>query len=174
MLPSAYAWLAREPGPKILVEMLRIYGTLEAPGAADNPVILGWARECGIAGYVHDSIAWCGLAVSVAAHRAGYPMAPRPLWARDWALWGKPATVAMLGDVLSFVRDGGGHVGLYVGEDAGAYHVLGGNQSDKVCITRIAKARLLEARRSPFKVAQPANVRRVHLTASGGLSTNEA
>lgn len=36
----------------------------------------------------------------------------------------------------------GGDVALYVGEDAGAYHCLGGNQSDKVCITRIAKSRL--------------------------------
>ncbi len=39
-----------------------------------------------------------------------------------------------------------GHVGFYTGEDTSAYHVLGGNQGDKVSITRIAKERLLEAR----------------------------
>jgi len=39
-----------------------------------------------------------------------------------------------------------GHVGFYAGEDERAYHVLGGNQSDSVSITRIPKDRLLEAR----------------------------
>jgi hypothetical protein len=42
---GAYAFLNAEPGPRMLVEMLKIFGTLETPGAADNPVILGWADE---------------------------------------------------------------------------------------------------------------------------------
>jgi hypothetical protein len=50
----------------------------------------------------------------------------------------RQAPAAALGDVLAFVRNGGGHVGLYVDEDASAYHVLGGNQSDRVSITRVA------------------------------------
>ena len=79
----------------------------------------------------------------------------------------------MLGDVLTFKRDGGGHVALYVGEDAGFYHVLGGNQSDQVCITRIARSRLHKARRPKYN-AQPANVRKIALAASGKVSSNEA
>jgi len=35
-----------------------------------------------------------------------------------------------------------GHVGFYAGEDATHYHVLGGNQSDSISITRIRKTRL--------------------------------
>lgn len=69
---------------------------------------------------------------------------------------------------------GGGHVGLYVGDDAGAYHVLGGNQSDQVCVSRIAKARCIAVRRCPWKLAQPGNVRPVRPAAGGALSTNEA
>jgi hypothetical protein len=61
-----------------------------------------------------------------------------------------------------------------VGEDEAAYHVLGGNQSDCVCITRIAKARLYAIRRSNFKVAQPKNVRQIMLSIGGKLSENEA
>jgi cell wall-associated NlpC family hydrolase len=80
----------------------------------------------------------------------------------------------MLGDVLVFKRQGGGHVGLYVGEDKDAYHVLGGNQSDSVSITRILKDRLHAARRCTWKTAQPANVRRVFLSGSGAVSQNEA
>ena len=75
--------------------------------------------------------------------------------------------------MLVFVRNGGGHVGLYVGEDATAYHVLGGNQSDGVTITRVAKERCIAARRL-YAVAAPSNVRPVQIGASGPLSTNEA
>ena len=50
--------------------------------------------------------------------------------------------------MLVFTRPGGGHVGFYVGEDAAAYHILGGNQGDAVTIVRIVKSRYI-ARRWP-------------------------
>jgi hypothetical protein len=79
----------------------------------------------------------------------------------------------MLGDVLVFVRNGGGHVGLYVGEDETAFHVLGGNQSDAVNIKRIAKRRLYAARWPTYR-AEPVNVRQIPLAPNGALSANEA
>lgn len=176
MLPKKYGWLANEPGPKMLVAALAEYGTFEGAGSANNPKILGWAREIGgdvAKVYTADSIPWCGLFVALCAKRAGKPLPASPLWARAWATWGEKSPRASLGDVLVFVRDGGGHVGLYVGEDATAYHVLGGNQSDGVTITRIAKARCIAARRF-YAVAEPANVRPVPMAASGPISTNEA
>lgn len=173
-LPAQYAWLSAEDGPKMLVEALRLYGTLEAPGAKDNKTILAWASEIGIAKtYSHDSIPWCGLFMGVVARRAGKDIPDSPLWALSWADFGKPAAKPMLGDVLTFKRSGGGHVALYVGEDGSAYHCLGGNQSDKVCFTRIAKSRIYKARRPLYNV-QPANVRKVTLASNGKLSTNEA
>ncbi|CAM5400917.1 hypothetical protein AFEL58S_02033 [Afipia felis] len=173
-LPARYAWLEREPGPRMLREALALYGTLEAPGAKDNPAILAWAAEVGLTRtYSHDSIPWCGLFIAVVAKRAGKPVVDSPLWALSWADFGTPVKAPMLGDILTFKRNGGGHVALYVGEDATAYHCLGGNQSDSVCITRIAKSRLYRARRPIYNV-QPANVRRMTLAASGALSTNEA
>ena len=66
-----------------------------------------------------------------------------------------------------------GHVGFYAGEDDSHYHVLGGNQSDRVCITRVSKGRLYAARRPLYRV-QPGNIRPVHLEATGALSLNEA
>lgn len=79
-LPTAYAWLARETGPRVLVEALDLFGTRETPGAASNPAILGWAKEVGVAGaYVNDGIAWCGLFVATVvgdAPRAGEPCPP--------------------------------------------------------------------------------------------------
>jgi len=97
------------------------------------------------------------------------------LSALEWASFGTPVPkrAAALGDVLVFKRKGGGHVGLYVGHDASALHVLGGNQADRVSIARLSKQRLVAIRRPAYRT-QPANVRPILLSASGSLSVNEA
>lgn len=174
-LPAQYAWLDQEPGPRMLVEAMKLYGTYEVVGPKHSPVIMGWAKELGLKDYVNDEIAWCGLFQAIVAHRAGWPVVDRPLWAANWLNWGKKVDgEPMLGDVLVFIRPGGNHVGQYVGEDADCYHVLGGNQKNGVTITRIKKSRLRGFRRAPWKQVQPANVRRVHLAPSGRVSMNEA
>lgn len=172
-LPKQYAYLTSEPGPKMLLEALKLYGTKEAEGSHDNPEIMEWAKEVGISDYVHDSIAWCGLFMAVVAYRSGKTVVNSPLWAANWLKFGVKSDIPQLGDVLVFQRPGGNHVGLYVGEDATTYHVLGGNQSDSVSITRIQKARLRGSRRE-YKVAAPANVRSIQLSPTGPVSTNEA
>lgn len=172
-IPPKYFWLTQEPGPLMLLELLKIYGTTEVPGAGDNKEILSWARELGLSDYTHDAIPWCGLTIAIAARRAGKEIPKNPLWALNWAQWGTKVDTPMLGDVLTFKRDGGGHVGMYVGEDLYAYHVLGGNQGDTVKITRIEKSRLYKAVRPPYN-NQPKNVRRIYLDAAGDLSKNEA
>lgn len=176
-LPPAYSWLHSLASlPRMVAEAISFHGTVEAAGAANSPTIMRWAREVGgdVAEiYKADSIAWCGLFMAICARRAGKTLPPRPLWALDWLLFGSPAGQPALGDVLVFVRPGGGHVGLYVGEDADTFHVLGGNQSDRVCFTRIAKARLRQARRPLYRVA-PATVRPFILAVGGRLSVNEA
>ncbi|MBK8199244.1 MAG: TIGR02594 family protein [Acidobacteria bacterium] len=178
-LSAAYAWLAREGAPRMLVEGLATFGTLEGPGAEDNPVIMGWAREVGVPAiadaFTSDAVPWCGLWAAVIAHRAGKPVNANALWARSWLRWGfKVAGDPKLGDVLIFRRgETSGHVALYVGEDAKHFHVLGGNQGDAVSIIRIEKDRLLGAR-NHYAKAQPTNCRRVFLKASGAISHNEA
>lgn len=173
-LPTQYQWLLKEPGPKMLLELLKVYGTHEVPGSKDNPDILEWADELGLKNqYTHDSIPWCGLAIAIAAKRAGKPVVKDPLWAANWAKWGTKVSVAMLGDVLVFSRPGGNHVAIYVGEDKTHYHILGGNQGDQISIVRIDKDRCIAIVRPPYTV-QPPNVRRVYLSDQGTVSTNEA
>jgi uncharacterized protein (TIGR02594 family) len=180
-LAKAYQWLAFESGPKMLLEALSHLGTLEHKGPDNNPDITAWAKEIGgnVADvYVADEIPWCGLFMAICAKRSGYALPKDPLWALNWSSFGSSQTEAMLGDVLTFIRKTNtgaraGHVALYVGEDEVAYHVLGGNQSDCVCVTRIAKNRLYAIRRPQFKVAQPASVRKINLSITGKLSTNE-
>ena len=174
-LPISFAWLVMESGPRMLVEARRLYGIRETRGPGNTPAIMQWADELGPGVrriYTADSVPWCGLFMSVVAYRAGKPLPQSPLWARAWASWSEASPKAALGDVLVFVREGGGHVGLYVAEDKIAYHVLGGNQGDAVSIKRIAKSRCIAIRRL-YKSGPPANVRPVHVEASGELSTNE-
>jgi intein/homing endonuclease len=122
----------------------------------------------------------CGLYAAVVMKRSDAPGSPRPipaipLRALSWNNFGVRVDndKAMLGDVLTFTRQGGGHVGFYVGEDATAFHVLGGNQGNKVSIVRIAKSRLSQVRRPAYHT-QPLNIRKITLDSLGNLSTNEA
>lgn len=170
----SYDWLKEEKSPKILVEAVKHIGIKEIVGSKHNPTILEWADAVGLRKvYTNDEIPWCGLFIAYCAHAAGLQVVDKPLWALSWANYGTKTSEPMLGDILTFKRDGGGHVGIYVGEDAAYYHVLGGNQGNAVSVTRIAKSRLHQARRTAWKVAQPANVRKVFLEAKGTITTNE-
>jgi uncharacterized protein (TIGR02594 family) len=174
ILPKQYEWLLAEPAPKMLLEFLKIYGITETPGDGDNPVILDWAKECGIKNYKHDATAWCGLEMAVIAKRAGKQLPAGPLWALNWALFGNKVTDGpKLGDVLVFRREGGGHVGLYIGEDDTCFHVAGGNQGDKSSIVRKPIGRIYAIRR-PIYTIQPVNVRRIFLSDEGAIDAREA
>jgi hypothetical protein len=95
-LEPRYAWLGREPGPHMLLQMLALTGVHEFSGGANNPIIIAWAEECGFKGYVEDATPWCGLCCAIAAKRAGWEFNPggNALWARNWADWGNPACPA--------------------------------------------------------------------------------
>lgn len=171
----SYDWLKNEKSPKILVQAVKHLGVKEIVGKSNNPIIMNWAVELGLKSvYSADEIPWCGLFIAYCAHSAGLKVVNKPLWALSWSEWGTEVKEPMLGDILTFKRDGGGHVGIYVGEDNSHYHVLGGNQGDSVSISRIAKNRLFKARRTTWKIAQPNNVRKVILKPQGIISTNEA
>lgn len=177
LLPRQYKFLENEKSPKILVEMLNLYGTEEFFGDENNPVILNWAVEIrdfvGIE-YKADVTPWCGLCLGVAVHRAGYEPPFLCIRAKEWLKFGSAQKVPMLGDILVFNRAGGGHVGVYVGEDSHCYHVLGGNQSDRVSIARLVKNRMVGCRRPVWKIGKPNNVRRIVLDSPSQISHNES
>lgn len=176
-LPQKYDYLNKEGAPRLLVEAIKLFGVVEAKGTANSPTIIAWANEVGGKVedvYKQDSIPWCGLFMAVVAKRAGKGVPKDPLWALNWGTFGTKVDKPMLGDVITFIRNGGGHVGIYVAEDNECYHVLGGNQSDMVCITRILKARAYAFRRSAFVTGQPANIRKIVLDSVGNVSNNEA
>jgi uncharacterized protein (TIGR02594 family) len=184
--------------PRVVQMILPLLGTQEVIGTRNNKTILAWRDEMNaafgidpnavkIAGYSADSIPWCGLFQAYVWFKAGKPCVKDPLWARNWANAGEAVLErvggnlvafkerkASLGDTLVFVRDGGGHVGTYICEDATHYGVAGGNQGDTVSIMRLEKSRCIAVRRPPMK-APPASVRPIVVArVPAKTSVNEA
>ncbi|GLK56305.1 uncharacterized protein (TIGR02594 family) [Methylopila capsulata] len=159
--------------PVWLAEARRWMGLSEIAGARSNATILRWGRA--IADwYRDDDTPWCGAFVhaQIAATLPDEPLPANALWARGWAQFGVGLATPSPGAILVFSRGTGGHVGFYVGEDATRLRVLGGNQSNAVTESWIAKARLLAVR---WPKTAPAPARgRVASTAAGELSLNEA
>lgn len=114
-------------------------------------------------------IPWCGAFVATCLRKADPDMGlpQNPLGARNWQFWGKSSD-PVFGSVLVFWRISkshwAGHVGFYHGEDATHYHVLGGNQSNAVTVSRVEKTRLLSSR---WPADHPITGRRIHLTPGG-------
>lgn len=174
-LPASYRWLKTlAPSPKMVAAAVALHGVKETQGPANTPEIMDWADKTGLkSAYKADVTPWCGLFMAYVAKVSGKTAPKDPLWALNWVKFGQEGGQPELGDVLVFVRPGGGHVGLYIGEDAECYHVLGGNQSDRVCFTRIAKERLYAVRQPPY-VNKPGAARTYILSPDGKPSVNEA
>lgn len=176
-MANKYSFLKLEKAPAILVEAIKHLGTKEIFGKDHNQKILDWAKVIGWEKvYLNDETPWCGMFVGYCAKMANVQVVKNPLRALDWNNYGTNVQPGeeMLGDILTFTRKGGGHVGFYVGEDKTHFHVLGGNQNNEVSIVRIDKKRLSQCRRTKWKISRPLNVRKVYYDAVGTVSENEA
>lgn len=181
MLAKKYAFLESiGPLPKMVETGLNYLGIKEYPGTgSNNRAIMQMAQELGIANiYKNDEVAWCGLFVAYVMKVSGKPMTftgYEILRAASFADWGKPVARGeeKLGDILVFKRPGGNHVGIYIAESDTTFHVLGGNQSNAVTITEIAKNRLFASRRF-YAIGAPESAKKYTINSSGEVSTNEA
>jgi len=180
-ISAQYNWLGDiADAPKMIKEAVKIgrLDTTEIKGPKTNAEIMALAEEAGVADiYKSDETAWCAVAMVAIALCAGKKVpftGYNRLRAKSFLEFGSPIATPEFGDVLVFNRDGGGHVGLYVGEDDNYYHVAGGNQSNQFNVVRIAKDRLSSARRPDYSIGKPASVKRVFLTATGDVSENES
>lgn len=122
-------------------------------------------------------IPWCGAFVATCIRKAisSAVLPENPLGARNWLKFGT-GIEPVFGSILVFWRGSKsgwqGHVGFYHAEDDTHFHVLGGNQSNAVTVTRVSKDRLLGARWPQFHLR---GSRPVHVTPGGvPVTTNEA
>lgn len=168
--PSAAGFLPAEP--KWLSVARSLIGAKEIAGPSHNSWIAkGWAR-LGARWFNDDETPWCGFFVAHCIDAAGltYPAKGEFARAKAWLEWGKPSQ-PVLGAVVVFGRVGGGHVGFLVGESGGYWYVLGGNQSNAVNITPIAKSRALGYR---WPASLPAGAFPLPKMSGGTVSRNEA
>lgn len=152
-------------------------GVKEIPGVKSELLIMRWAADIGVPSWFNnDDQAWCAVWVNRICLAMQWALSGKSfdlLRARTFETWGQKLTEPALGAVLVFNRPEGAHVGFYVGERADAYRVLGGNQSNAVSETWIAKNRLV-AIRWPNGVPLPSSGRVMLNDAGSPLSTNEA
>lgn len=133
--------------PKWLTRARAFVGLREVPGKATAPLISKWLVMLK-AWWRDDETPWCGVFVAHCMQESGLPYPRLYMRAKEWSTYGsllRPDRLAP-GAILVFDRKGGGHVGFYVGEDAGFYYVLGGNQSNLVNVMKLGKSRLVASR----------------------------
>lgn len=118
---------------------------------------------------------WCGdfMETVIALTLPSEPMIDNPYWALNWRKFGVAIDIIALGAIAPFSRPGGGHIGMIAGHDRDYFHVLGGNQSNAVTITKIAKDRLSGPLRWPSTYELP-TVALPFTSIEASISTNEA
>ena len=147
-------------------------GLKEVAGPKHNTKIQAWLAKLG-AWWKDDETPWCGTFVAHCLRENGLPVPQHWYRALAWKDYGsnlRPTHVCE-GAILVFAREGGGHVGFYVGEDRFYYRVLGGNQSNTVNVMRIAKNRCVAIR---WPKGVPVTGGPVHVASNAPVSENEA
>ena len=123
-------------------------GTKEIPGPIHNEDIIEFHATTTLKATT-DEISWCSSFVNWCVTKAG-ARGTNSAAARSWLNWGVVTKEPLEGDIVIFSRGknpSSGHVGFFVKKEAGLIHVLGGNQSDQVKISKYKEADLLGYRR---------------------------
>lgn len=143
----------------------------------DNSILRAFLKSDGKTLGDPAKLPWCGdlIETIIAVSLPGEILPVNPYLARNWQRFGVASPPAF-GAIAAFWRGskGGtsGHVATLIGERADAYRVRGGNQSNAITDTWIAKDRLLAARKpSTWAFDLP---RLPSINAAGQVSTNEA
>ena len=130
---------------------MRELGVKEYTGAGDNPRIVQYLSSTTLPAPArnNDETHWCSAFVNWCVEQAGYA-GTDSAWARSWLSWGKKAKRPRRGCIVVLERpcaEGGcGHVGFYIGVSGAKVKLLGGNQSDSVCISEYPRSRVLSYR----------------------------
>ena len=158
------------------VAIARKYIGLSEIGATNkHPTIDAWAKS--LSGEWLIGQPWCGTFCAQVFKEAGLSAkVPKDFFrAKEWENAGTKLDRPAYGCIVTFTRDGGGHVGFVVGKTkTGMLKVLGGNQSDGVNIADFNPSRV-----TAFRWISSGNVPQEHrydlpVLAAGRISTNEA
>jgi len=119
-------------------------GVIEQPGTKHHPLILWFHQQTSLKATT-DEVPWCSAFACAVMEMAGHK-SPRSAAARDWLKWGKPLDKPAFGCIVVFDRadpsnKSAAHVAFWWGDRAdNRVDVLGGNQSNKVCVAPYDKS----------------------------------
>lgn len=135
---------------EVLKVALSQWNFKEIQGKYHNPEIVKYFQEIGYK-INNDETAWCSAFLNWCAMKAGYEYTTK-LNARSWQHIGieVPKNEWKLGDVVVLWRSSPeswkGHVGLYIRHDENYIYLLGGNQSNRVTISKYSISRVIAVR----------------------------
>lgn len=127
-------------------------GVTEIEGAKHNQRILEYAKVAGFDWVNSDETPWCSIFLNWATKKAGLERS-KDARARSWIGIGKAIKNPLPGDIVSFGTEGDinriYHVGIFMGftEDGKRVFCLGGNQSNKVSISKSWRKNVVSYRR---------------------------
>lgn len=131
---------------EILLEMLKMYGLKEVVGKENNPEIVKMFAEIGFDWVQDDETSWCSAAINYFCKKLGYERSG----ALDAKSWLKMPTIILkptIGDIVVLWRESPdswkGHVGLFITQDIDNVYILGGNQSNSICIMAYPRDRII-------------------------------
>jgi len=141
----------------------------------NNKTLRDWLKSDGNTLGDPAQLPWCGdfMETCIALTLPDEVLPANPYYALNWRSFGVPLKIVAAGAIAPFTRPGGGHIAMVVGHDRGTFHVLGGNQSNAVTITRIAKDRLAGPLRWPKTFPLP-TIELPFTTLDATVSQNEA
>ena len=150
-------------------------GLTEIKSSNRHPTIDAWAKT--LSGKWLLGQPWCGTFCAQVFKEAGLEhKIPKEFFrAKAWENAGTKLDKPAYGCVVTFTRDGGGHVGIVVGKTkTGMLKVLGGNQSNQVNIADFDPKRVTAYRWISSGSAPHEHRYDLPVLPAGRISTNEA
>lgn len=157
--------------PRWLGEAYMHHGVREIKGPKHNATILEYWKAIKRGGIKDDETPWCAAFVGAVLEYCGI-RSTRFESARSYLDWGIKLEKPILGCIVVFQREGGGHVGFVAGTDAkGNLLVLGGNQGDEVNVRSFTRDRVVGYR---WPAGEQMTADPLPVLASAELSRSEA
>ncbi len=117
-------------------------GVKEYPGNGENPRIVEYLQSTNLSApdSARDETPWCSAFANWCVEKSGYA-GTDSAWARSWLNWGAAIAKPRHGCIAVLQRDvNNGHVGFYLSATASGIKLLGGNQSNAVCVSMFKKS----------------------------------
>lgn len=142
--PTSNTCQFNDSDPSWLVIAKGELGVSEKPGAAIEKRIVEYHLTTTL-GATDDAVPWCASFVCWCLEQAGYKH-PRSARAVSFSGYGEQVNEPHPGCIVVTKRKGGYHVGFFIEKTAFGFKMLGGNQSDKVCIKEFADSQVVAIR----------------------------